>query len=727
MTCREIALEVLHAGYVPVLIRAGDKRPTGGKDWGSRRPTAKSIEHAFKLRPKTNVGILLGEAGGLIDIEADGEAARKVLTSLFPDLPATVSYTSDKGPHNLYLYDARFNGLPGVIRLDADGYRVGHDVPHVEVRLGTTKAAQSLLPPSVVGDGKAREWINKLSFGAVKLPDNYVELILASHKRPGPSIAKRAVETNKALEWDTLLTNAGWTSCGETNWTRPGNPKHPISGSIIKANDGDEIFHCFTGSAPPLEFGKNYSKFALYAAFEHEGDFKAAAAALFPKQDDVSAYDVELFASPAGDPFVTVEVEDHRETYKTDSKQFRHWLNYQHFKKTNKALGSQALAEAVATYTARATYSGVTAEVYTRLAGSGGRIYLDLGTKDWTAVEISEAGCNVVPHPVKFRRPRSLMPLVAPDFEGNINELRPFVNLSDDDFKMLAFVLVAYMRPRGPYPILMLQSQFGSAKTTSLRVVRQLFDPNASNVRAAPKNIYDLFLAAANSYCVTLDNVSTLPEWLADGLCQLATGGGLGTREYYGQEDERIIDAMRPAMVGCISDLTNRADFLSRSVVLSCLPISDDRRRTEDDLFAEYELARPRILGALCRAASVALRQLPGVRINYPRMADFARWGVAAETGLGYPAGTFESIYGNNQATTNSQALANPVAVALRAYIAKKKSFAGSASELLTALREHLGDDQPANAQVFSRRLRNLVGVIPLSIDIRPNRITVAA
>ncbi len=55
-----------------------------------------------------------------------------------------------------------------------------------------------------------------------------------------------------------------------------------------------------------------------------------------------------------------------------------------------------------------------------------------------------------------------------------------------------------------------------------------------------------------------------------------------------------------------------------------------------------FESARPRILGALLDAVVLALKRENHVHAaSWPRMADFARWVVAAEPRLPWPAGSF--------------------------------------------------------------------------------------
>jgi hypothetical protein len=60
---------------------------------------------------------------------------------------------------------------------------------------------------------------------------------------------------------------------------------------------------------------------------------------------------------------------------------------------------------------------------------------------------------------------------------------------------------------------------------------------------------------------------------------------------------------------------------------------------------SEFELARPRILGALLDAAAHGLQMLPQLRLP-SLMADFALWVAACETGF-RPEGAFEAVYSN--------------------------------------------------------------------------------
>ena len=54
----------------------------------------------------------------------------------------------------------------------------------------------------------------------------------------------------------------------------------------------------------------------------------------------------------------------------------------------------------------------------------------------------------------------------------------------------------ATLRHGGPYPLLVIAGEQGSAKTVLSKMLRALVDPNAAPVRTLPREERDLFIAA---------------------------------------------------------------------------------------------------------------------------------------------------------------------------------------------------------------------------------------
>ena len=269
--------------------------------------------------------------------------------------------------------------------------------------------------------------------------------------------------------------------------------------------------------------------------------------------------------------------------------------------------------------------------------------------------------------PVRFRRPAGMQPLPVPAPGGSVETLRSFLNVqSDADFVLVVAWALAVLRNHGPYPVIVLSGEQGSAKSTFSAILRSLLDPNTAPLRALPRENRDLFIAASNGHVLAFDNVSGLPAWISDTLCRLATGGGFAVRQLYTDQDEVLFDAARPVILNGIEDIVTRPDLADRAVFLTLEAIPEERRRPEAELWATFDAERPRILGALLDAAVQGLKMLPDTTLErLPRMADFALWATACETAI-WPAGTFWSAYcANRDEVVDNVIEADPVAAAV--------------------------------------------------------------
>ena len=189
---------------------------------------------------------------------------------------------------------------------------------------------------------------------------------------------------------------------------------------------------------------------------------------------------------------------------------------------------------------------------------------------------------------------------------GSIVELRSLVNLPDEDAWCLAVAfLLAALCPNRPIPIMAVNGEQGSAKSTLCRMMRALLDPNVAALRRPPKDERDLMIAAANGWIVAFDNLSNLAASLCDVLCTLATRGSFSTRELFTDAEEKLFDAIRPMILNGIEDVATRPDLLDRALTITLPEIPEERRRDEDELWRIFEQLRPRILGALLDAVSV--------------------------------------------------------------------------------------------------------------------------
>jgi hypothetical protein len=320
-----------------------------------------------------------------------------------------------------------------------------------------------------------------------------------------------------------------------------------------------------------------------------------------------------------------------------------------------------------------------------------------------------------------------MLPLPVPE-RGSLDTLRPYLNASrNEDFVLLVLWIVAALRHGGPYPVLVLSGAHGTAKSTTSDVLRELVDPNSASLRPIPREERDLFVTAKHSHVLAFDNLSSVPPWLSDSLCRLATGGGHAARKLYTDEEEVLFDAQRPVIVNGIEQLVTRADLAERAIFIQLEQISPEHRLSEHELLANFEKDRASIFGALLEMMVQGLRTLPEIKPRkLPRMADFALWAMACE-GAEWRGGTFEQAYSRNrEETVESVVDSDPVASAVQELTARTmrtmrtqdsphgrvyEVWAGTASELLSELVtiaiDNMEKDRnwPMTAKELSNRL----------------------
>jgi hypothetical protein len=219
----------------------------------------------------------------------------------------------------------------------------------------------------------------------------------------------------------------------------------------------------------------------------------------------------DLFHAPDGTAYADIYVERRRETYAILSDQFENLLKYRYFKLMSEPPMPDAVRKARDVLAARAVYEGPAREVRVRVAGLDGALYVDLVDNEWNVVEITSRGWSVVQNPpVRFCRFPGMKPLPMPQRDGSIDILRRYLNVSrEEDFVLVVSWLVAALHHDGPYPIIVLLGEQGTAKSTTTKILRALVDPNTSPIRSIPREERDLQIAAKHAH--TTASVASRP------------------------------------------------------------------------------------------------------------------------------------------------------------------------------------------------------------------------
>jgi hypothetical protein len=386
----------------------------------------------------------------------------------------------------------------------------------------------------------------------------------------------------------------------------------------------------------------------------------------------------------------------HRETHKLKSKSLRLWLLRAYYLSTGGGVpNDNSIRATIAMLEAFARFDGPQREVFVRRAAFADKLYIDLCDERWRAVEISADGWRIVDEPPAFFiRSSGMLALPEPkqcNPKIGIERLRSLLRVRDDeDFVIIVAFLLDALGGRGPHTVIFFTGEPGATKTTHLKLLRSLFDPNANPARSPPRELRDVYIAATRGAVLAYNNLSSLPGWLSDALCVVTEGSSDSRRELYSDDEESIIFARAPAMLTAVENVIARGDLADRTLYATLAPVPPSERKDEADFWKLAEAARPEILGALLTGLSEGLRRLPTLKTSLPRMATFAKFAAACETAF-WPEGTFLAAYEANAENAVEDVLEADVAVsAFRAFIADRDQWTGTITELLEALVEHI-------------------------------------
>jgi len=421
------------------------------------------------------------------------------------------------------------------------------------------------------------------------------------------------------------------------------------------------------------------------------------------------------------EPYAVFEAAGARQVHRVLSQGFSDYLSHAYYTQHDRAPTEQSLKVALATLRGQAQFEGEACEVFTRIAKTEAGYWLDLCNDSWQCVQITETGWAVVAGagaPL-FTRSASMRPLPVPERGGTLDALWPLVNIPVADRPMVLAWMLECLRADTPHVVLELVGEQGSAKSSTQRALRRLIDPNQADLRAAPKSVEDVWIAARNSHLVSLENLSHLHPQYQDALCVLATGGGYSARTLYTNAEETILELRKPIVLNGISVVVTAQDLLDRCLHIDLPTIYN--RELAGDMEARFEATQPALLGALLDLFVNVLATLPSVSITpeqRPRMADFAALGEAVFRVHGEPAGAFLARYSAMREDGVRRTIdASPVGAALAAFLAEVPGgFNGTLSELLDRLDRYRpqGESWPRSPKGLGDALRRLAPALRL-------------
>jgi hypothetical protein len=398
-----------------------------------------------------------------------------------------------------------------------------------------------------------------------------------------------------------------------------------------------------------------------------------------------------------------------KEVRRLGGRQFKDRLIAGFYAKTQMAVRDQSLRESLGTLQALGRFNGEPQDIHVRVAKHGEKYFIDLCEPgNSRAIELGAGYWKTIDcPPVLFVRGDAQQPLPAPQTGGNLAALWRIANVPQQHRLLVVTWLIDCLRPDTPYPGLELIGEQGSGKSTAAEALRRVIDPNACNLRGAPKTVEDIFVAAKQNHVVAYENISHLPGPMQDALAILSTGGGYSKRMLYSNDDEHIISVRRPWLINGIAISVTQQDLVDRVISIDCPVI--EIRQSSSQQWRKFNQAMPGIFGGLLDTAAKALEILPTIKLapkDRPRLVEFVMLGQAVALSAGYKTNEFLERFTELRAETVARTLdSSPVATAIIEMLeVSPTGITAPIKDILIRLEHH----KPFGAEAWPRSPKGL-------------------
>ena len=154
-------------------------------------------------------------------------------------------------------------------------------------------------------------------------------------------------------------------------------------------------------------------------------------------------------------PFVVINKNDADEAVPVRSNRFRIWLSKVHYDERQIIPTSEKLKGVQSILEARAFFDGSEKVLANRVGWYEGKIFYDMTDGQNRAVKIWPGGWDVTQAPLMFRRYTHQKSQAIPDIDAqpdDLDILRPFVAVKDNDWSLFKIWLVSAFVPDIPHP-----------------------------------------------------------------------------------------------------------------------------------------------------------------------------------------------------------------------------------------------------------------------------------
>lgn len=446
----------------------------------------------------------------------------------------------------------------------------------------------------------------------------------------------------------------------------------------------------------------------------------------------LSAGDLTLFRDQNNIAYARISVGKKSVNLPVNSSEFHGQLRNRIFIHFKEVVTDSQVKEIAATLATKATYGEKQHALYNRVAQLNGKFYYNLQNDDGEVVEVSKEGWEVVSGdkvPFLFKEGAGKSQ-VTPKRGGNLEQLLSVINIKNKDEQMLLLSTLPVRLIRDiDQAIAYIFGPAGSAKTTLLRMIKDLLDPSTGGVSLPVRKIDNLLTLLNQTWVFANDNISKIKDELSDVLCVVATGGEEARRTLYKDIDVTVLSVKNPVYITGVNVEATKSDLMSRIMLFKTETVPRDEVRSGSEIWHEFEAMKPELLGALFDTLVKAMQIKDTLNHQSSfRMNDFALWGAACAEVLGYGATAFEDAL--EQASKNrayDAIYSSSAGRALLNYLDEKYEFKGTMTDLLKALKDSRTTNDmewhetvatnPAALSKKLRELENSLSAVGVTVD----------
>lgn len=247
-----------------------------------------------------------------------------------------------------------------------------------------------------------------------------------------------------------------------------------------------------------------------------------------------------------------------------------------------------------------------------------------------------------------FKTHKTRLPQPDPKKGGSIGLLDDYLLMDSDMLLLMKIYILCAFIPEIEHPLLLIEGETASGKTTLSYILKKLIDPTSSEILRMPSKMDSLILNLFQHYFIAFDNLPTkISESISNLLCQAVTGISTEDRGFFTQDTIIELSFKRIILLNGIDVGALKPDLLRRILPIRLLKIDETNYKSSESIKNKFDTDRPKILGAIFDTLVKALDFISKMDTKVAEgMLGFEKYGYACAEAMAKGEGEkFLNIY----------------------------------------------------------------------------------